>query len=571
MGRKLWGLLVCLLLVVIAIGWVVWARPRNVDMASYAPADSLLYVEANRPLEVLDALAGTDASRAYQRLNGPASPTPRGGLLQNFIRLTGIGPVESVILARVQVAAVITDVGAAEEGEALRIKQEEAILLETHTSERRIRAPMERVIKDLAEKFYGRPTLKRVSLDGVEFLEWSAPDNARQIVGVIVGSLVIIGNTEQAVQNCLAATQGKRQSLQSDPELTRMRLQLGAATSLAFGYVPAASSPRLLALGLPILLGHAPADSQFQRLIAAGAGKVFGSLAWAARPYRTGIEDQYSITLQPAIVTRLKPGFIPGDQKSQLQAQAPEDAYSITSYRFTNPGATWQSFKGAVSSQVDALSTVVFSTLLNSALQPYGVDDPDAFLGAVGGEVLTIRLDENAERSIMVAEVREGARLRELIRKKLGASLKTSRVAGAEIFEDAQGELAAAFINELVVMGDPAGVRRYLDDKQRNPQASSEKLKQMASFASEGGRANIVTYTNDAPRVRRFFASASALRGVKLVNSPALDQAITDLPFAVTETSLGERGIERLTRSPLGQFSTLLPLVAPEQPAATPR
>src|SRR6185295_19275364 len=154
-----------------------------------------------------------------------------------------------------------------EEGNSLRVTTEGAVLIETHTSERRIRAPFEQAIQSLAEKTYGRPISRRFSLDGVEIVEWSAPEGSRQIVATIIGSLVILGNSEHAVQTCIAVSQGRRPSLKDDPELGRVRLQLAGKHDLTFGYVPPGNSARLLAVGLPLLMGRAPGDSEFQRLI----------------------------------------------------------------------------------------------------------------------------------------------------------------------------------------------------------------------------------------------------------------------------------------------------------------
>ena len=147
-----------------------------------------------------------------------------------------------------------------------------------------------------------------------------------------------------------------------------MRLQLEKAPSLTFGYVPSANSARLLAVGLPLLLGRAPGDSEFQRLIASGASRVFGSLGWTSSTYLTGIEDRYLISLQPSIIARLKPTFVANNINSRIQWVLPNDPYSVTSYNFANPAAAWVSLRKAVSSQVDALSAIVFSSLLRSAL-----------------------------------------------------------------------------------------------------------------------------------------------------------------------------------------------------------
>jgi hypothetical protein len=567
MRQRRWILLPMLLVCAIITSWLWWVRPKKVDMTTYAPADSLLYIEANQPLDVADTIAGTEAWRAFEKTIGEPTIAPRSRWLRGFIRWTGIGPIQSVILARAQIAAVVTDLGVIEEGETLRIKQEEAILIETHTSEGRIKAPFEQAIKTLAEKNYGRPTVRRTTLDGIEFVEWSAPEGARQIVGTIIGSLVIVGNTERVVQNCLAVSQGRRQSLKGDLELARMRLRLGGDNALAFGYVPTGNSARLLGIGLPMLLGRSPGDSGFQRLITNGATKVFGSLGWTSRSYLTGIEDQYLISLQPSIVARLRPYFNRSDINSEMQHLVPDGFYSVSSYKFANPAAAWQSLKSAVSSEVDAFSTIVFSSLLKSSILSYGIDDPDSFLRALNGELLTVRLDENAQRSILIAHVLDRATLQQLLMKKMVPHPRNDYVEKGETFEDPQGEFAASFINDFIVLGTAVDVHRYAAGRlaNTNTELNGKRFRQMTFFASSNTSANIVTYTDDTDRVRSFVLAMIAVRDTHVVASARIEEGIARLPFSVTETTLGDQGIERITRSPLGQLSTVLPLLVPEK------
>jgi hypothetical protein len=344
-----------------------------------------------------------------------------------------------------------------------------------------------------------------------------------------------------------------------------MRLRLGGENALTFGYVPTGNSARLLGVGLPMLLGRAPGDSGFQRLITNGATKVFGSLGWTSRSYLTGMEDQYLISLQPSIVARLRPNFDRSHINSQVQHLLPDNFYSVTSYKFANPAATWQSLKSAVSSEVDALSTIVFSSLLKSSLLSYGIDDPDTFLGALNGELLTLRLDENAERSILIASVRDRATLQQLVMKEMGPNRRNDHVEQAETFEDPQGEFAASFINDFIVLGAAADVRRYAANRHANTELNGERFKQITFFASSSTSANIVTYTNDSDRVRSFVFAMIAVRGTPVVTSGPIEEAIARLPYSVTETTLSDQGIERITRSSLGQVSAVLPLLVPEE------
>jgi hypothetical protein len=562
MTRRRWFLIFTALTLAVAAIWLWWVKPESVDMAAYAPADSLLYLEANRPLEVVEGVTRTEAWKAFEKAMGSQSE-PSNHWLQSFVRWTGIGPVQSVTLSRAQVALVVTDLATTESGDTLKVTAEAAILIETHTAESRIKRPFEDALKALAEKTYGHPTSRRVTVNGLEFIEWIASDSSRQMVGTVTGSLAIIGTSEKVIQDCLAVSQGQRPALKDDAELKRLRQQLGADQALSFGYVPGGRSARLLAVGIPLLLGRAP-DSDFQRLITTGAAKVFGSLAWSSRPYLTGVEDRYLITLQPDALAHLKPSFRDPGLQSQIERIVPGDTYSVTSYRFADPSAAWLSLKTAVSSQVDALSAVIFSSLLKSSLLSYGIDEPEIFLGAVGGEVFTLRMDENDEHSILIAQVSNHAVLREMLERKMTVKARLGGEQSAEFFEDSTGDLAASLNKELVVLGAPVEVRRYIEVVGTNAAGSdSARLKRMRFFAGPGS-ANVVTYTNDEARVHSFFAALLEAEGTPA--STRLAEAFAALPYSMTETTLGNHGLERITRSPLGQFSSLLPLLMPERP-----
>src|SRR6266576_5597081 len=139
-------------------------------MAIYAPAHSLLYIEANHPLAIVDTISNTDVWKIIEKTTATHVETQRRGWLQSVIAFTGIGPINSVILSRAQIAVVITDLGTTADSETLRVKPEGAILIETHTAEGRIRAPVEEALSKLANLTYGNPTSRRTNIDDVEFI-----------------------------------------------------------------------------------------------------------------------------------------------------------------------------------------------------------------------------------------------------------------------------------------------------------------------------------------------------------------------------------------------------------------
>jgi hypothetical protein len=563
MTRTRWFLITAILLFTILVSWLAWVRPRAVDMAAYAPADSLLYLESNNPTDVVAALTSTDAWRLVEGLSDTHRIADTNNWSEKFVRWTGIGPIKSVIFTRAQVAVVVTDLGVAQDAESLTIKPEGALLIETHTSSRRIKDPVEQALKKFAEATYDQPVFRRTTVDGSEFLEWVARGNSRQVVATIAGTLVIVGNTERAVQKTLDVTLRRQPSLKDDADLLRLRLELKADRALAFGYVPEKKSARLLSVAVPMILGRAPGNTEFERLIDSGSAKIVGSLGWSCRPFMSGIEDRYRINLQPAVLVKLKELFSCQQSEPTSQPVLPNAYSSVTYYRFQNPATAWQGLKTGVSSQVDTLSAILFSSILKSALLPYGINEPDKFLSLVENPVYTARFESETPSSILVGKLRDKKAMKELLMTGMGFRL-IDTTTEAEVFQNSENEFAARLVDRFVVIGSQAEVDRYFE-KTTSFRPESLSTSQQTVLTSLSSSACILTYSDDKDRVRAFVSAMLTADGSTARWTDQREQRLGLLPYSATETTIAEHGIERITRSALGQFSTLLPLVLPER------
>lgn len=561
-----WFSAIAFTFILVVAAWVWWNLPQTSDMADYAPADTLVYLESNNLLDVADAIASTDAWKELSPLLPTSGSQPPKRWLTRLISWTGIGPTRTVILSRAQLGTVMLDLGAKEQGETLTIKPEAAILIETHTGELRIRPTVEEALRQFAEKSYHQPTLKRTSVAGSEFLVWSAPTSERQIFATIDGTLVIIGNSERAVKTCLEVRRGQRPSLKNHPEMQQMRRRLAATDTLAFGFISSSNAARLFSQATPLLFGRSPGDTRFDRIIGTSAPKVLAGIGWSSRASLGGIEDHYLFSLQSTLVSRLHQNFRPTNTPIQVLDMLPNDVQSVTIYRFENPAATWQLLETSLSSQLDTLSAMVVTSLLKSALTPYGIEDPATFLNLIGPELSTVRLTAEAEHSTLVAQVRDEASLRKLLLGSDGRNLKPSSVAGFELTEIPGKNIAVSFLKGRVLIGPPSDLQLYLQAAQGN-QDAPDQLRKLEHFSARSNSASVVTYTRDGERIMRFVQAISRASGgtTPARDSTELSRKIQQLPYSATETTLGDQGLERVTRSSLGQFATLVPLLFPEQ------
>ena len=557
-------LTVALFFLLVTAAWLAWNRPQTADMARYAPADSLVYLESNSLLEIAESIVNTDAWKILSPLLGSKIDQRPSSWLGHFLAWTGFGPTSKVILSRAQVAVVMLDLGASEQGETLTIRPEAAILVETHTSERRIRSTVEEALERFAEKSYSKPTFQRNIVDQAEFLVWTAPEGDRQIVATIDGTLLIVGNSERAARTCLEVHRGQRTGLSQNQELRQMRANLASDGALAFGFVSSSHAAQLLSIGAPLLFGKALGDLAFERTIASGAAKVLGPIGWSSHSHHGGIEDRYLFSLQPPIVSRLRPVFRGTYAGSSGLKLLPDDVHSLTIYKFEDPAATWRMFESAVSAQLDTLSAVVFTSLAKSALLPYGIEHPEKFLHAVGPELITARLKPDAERALLIAHIRNEPVLREiLIKQGQGRSDSFGRTE-IVVFPEKR---AISFFDGYLLMGSEEDVRRCVQSEQRkSPIPSEARFKKLEHFAPFSSSSALVTYTDESKHLKNFVTAVN--RAENSLNNwngaTAVERAVLDLPYSATETTLDGQGIQRRTRSSLGQFSTLIPLLLPE-------
>jgi hypothetical protein len=544
------ALIVALILILITVLFCWWNWPRKVDMAQYAPADALVYLECND----IPALArGITATSAWKEI-GSTLGLKSSQELDRWVTLAGsfgIGNAQTVVFSRSQVALVLLSLDAIEENSTLNIKPEGALIVETHTSPWRLKPVLESSLQHFAEKTYGPVTLKRYNEDA-DYLEWSPAAGNRRIVAAVDGSVAIVGNSKRAVQACLESRRGQRPSLRGDTALRRMRAKVDAAHALTFGYVSSGNATKLFSWAAPILIGREPGDSNLARILTKNAEKILGAIGWSSRLSNGGIEDRFFVSLEPSVVTRLQPAFKLGPANGSFWSVVPGDVESITIYRAETPVLAWNALR-AVSSQFDALSAVLFNSLLKSALMPYGIEDAQRFLNAVGPELATMKLRQGSDGTILLARAVDRIALQQMFQRGL------SKEADLYVSDVGDKKFAAAFVDQYFVIGDPDDVRGLLEARNsKRTMQDDNRLRSLTAFTPETS-ASIVTYANDNERVRNFLATVSALKGGSAKPPDSLSNS--RVLFATTETGLDDEGLERRTRSAFGQFSTLVGLL----------
>ena len=549
--------LVVLVVLIILVGgvWLWWSLPSKVDMADYAPADSLVYVEFNDLTGVVQAIQQSQVWQSAVPIT-QSKPVAPNRLMSTAAR-AGIGPLPAVLFSRAQIALVVVGMNTAEEQDTLKVRPEVAIIAETHTSKWRTRPAAVEAVKHLANFAYGASMCGERSADA-DYIECSVVGGERKIVGAVDGTLVVIGNSDNAVRSCLEARRGVRPSIKTDPEMLKVRGSVTSEKSLGFGYISPANSAKLFSWAAPLLMGQAPGDLQLEQLLAVSAGKVLRGVAWTATPAPQGIEDRFLFSLEPGVVSRLRPAFSKAEPDESFWKLVPDGFQSLTIYRNSAPATAWSSLDSAVAFKLDALPAVLFGSLLRSSLSVYGVSDPKEVLATLSPPLLTLKPSESAAGSILVARVSDEARLRKSLTQEIFKGDQGEILEGLESNPNPDKEFTAVLADGYVLMGKTENVSTSLVALRKNAEAEAKKHLAQSANASQ---AAIVTFANDEARLNNFIATLLQLQGRTLSTNERDSLRNTVRGFSETETSLSAFGIERTTRSAFGQFGTFVSLL----------
>jgi len=560
--------LAVLLVVACVVVWLYWNRPARTDLATYAPADCLAFVEANDLTRVAQGIEGT---QAWKALAGPIGA--RSSLLPNrwLIRLarwTGIGSAEALLLARSQVAIVFTGAEASQAGPTLTIKPLATLIIETHTTQGRMRPTLETQIGDLARRVYGEPVLARKQIGGVDLSVWSSPDGARHIIAAFADTVAIVGNDESSVMHCVEARRGQRPALAGEKQLDDLRRKVDGPNAAVFGFV---SKPGVKSLLQAFALYRAGPSSDaltVAQIFADTLGNIVDGLGWSSRFVDGMVEDRCSITLAQGVADKLRDSFIP-ETKLGLDDLpfVPPGTHSVSLYHFRDVEGMWRNLNAIISSRADLVGAIAARPMLRSLLKPYGIEDADTFVHAVGTRIQTIRLEENSP-SVLVTETFDRQGLRKLAQQRLGAKPGTESVGEFELLLSASDNWSASFADNYFLIGPAEAVRRCLQAK-----AQSQSLTSTDAFSKSERMVDVslpitaLTFTGDQHAAISFVELFSDHeRSTFSTSANAVAEASRSLPYAVNVTIMKDAGLEWTSRSGFGLVGSLLVTLVPETP-----
>ncbi len=515
---------------------------KPTDMRTLVPAETLVYLETN---DLAAALQPIIDSKPF---NEVAKTKP-----------------DFSVLKGVQLAVAVTGFETSEENvddEQVigRIQPHFVTVADTHAWNFQAVGFAEQKLGSFVAKIYGgEPTLERSDKNGGKYFTWTAQDG-RKAYALVIDAVIYFGNDETSIEKCLAVRRNEADSIAkaakvppSDPK------------TLASGHVSTDGIAQIANVVAIKLASEASDEHELQSIIAEILPKLLRNsiiqMSWMAAKTEHGIEDYYSISTPPELTNGFNQAFMAGEDSSTdsftnnaLVAQLPANTESATRYNLKDPQMALRTVLLLAQKQLAPLVESFLPGVMRILFEPYGISDPDLFLGSLGQyqrsrNIITGQL--NSENNIPVVVAVRGTDKSTI--RSLSTDLKllkqdTEQGSIVQSIWSTEYDIQVVFDGDLIKLGPKDDLPNV--DGVRTGELSDIRTDDLRKLAAS--RAPIVTFVRDHESARRI---ADLIAGTRADDTKAVSTSFTETRFTKT-------GIERRTVSDFGLIGSMIAQLA---------
>ncbi len=552
------------LLLIAAGGWLYTRRHQRVVIASYVPASALGYLEINNWPQLVDKFAAT---KAWQQLapgygiDGKLDYIGKAGWLASFT-----GGNEAAIFARSQLAMVMT--GLEVRGDEVRPRL--ALITETHSSVDDLRKVIERRLPELARKIYGRETKSTSEYGGVSVTSYASRYPDRQLLSAQIGSEWILANHPEPLRASIDTRLGRVPSMANNFHLQSARSSVDDNGEM-FGFFTGEGVSKMMRLGLFLISSNALRGTgiieTLQDVLSDFANGASDGIAYGSS-YKNGqVVDRYALLFKSDLVESLKPVIKVNEVEPRALKFIPSSAESVTLINVVDPDKTLDGIEAAISARIGAgQSFLLHQFLLGARGTLLGIKSIDGVQSTLGNEIASLSLAGESQDRVWLIGVRDRELLSRTVEQYLtlipgnqniqSGQIRRENISGVEIIgTNNPRRSSVALIGDYLAIGDRTRLTRFIES-QRHGQILKDSAKFTSASKPSVQAAIINLSTTKEESGRMMFAIARWLGS----NAPSDSTALERLPFAVSSTSLNDRGIYIETHSPFGNFPFFISL-----------
>ena len=268
----------------------------------------------------------------------------------------------------------------------------------------------------ISEAYGGEAKLEISEKHGGRYFIWLG-QNGQKAYALVLGSLIIFGNDESALERALAAKNGELASIAKGKEFTEQ-------TGLVSGYISKEGIAQLANISGVSMANRASDDAEVQSFVARVLPEVLRNtvteVRWSSQSVDAGIEDRLTISTVSETGTVLGESMAAAEGGSlRLERFIPDTIVSATRYNLKDPRVAWRAALLTAQRQTDELSGKLLLAFSDSLFEPYGIDNAELFLSSVGTQFITARFDGEGERQVVIARVKDRVTLLSSVAREL--------------------------------------------------------------------------------------------------------------------------------------------------------
>ncbi len=499
---------------------------KPTDPRTVLPADTLVYLESSDLGKTLSAI--TDNPKFQQLAKTKPNLSALNGVRLS-VAVTGFETSEQQIT---------------EDGFVGKIIPRFVVAAETNAWSWQTTSFVENQLGEFVNEAYGGEVqLEMTPRNDGKFYVWTSPEG-RKAYALQQGSLVFFGNDETAIERCQAVKRGEIESIEKNPKIP-------GGEHLAFGYISPDGVGQISNLaGISLAMG-ASEEVEVKSFVARVLPEILRNsikeMTWTASKTDEGIEDKVVVRLDDESSRVFAETIVPAPPAAEpgMTEFVPQLASSVTRYRIRDPQLAWRSVVLTARKRTDETSGTLIAAFSGSVFEPYGIEDAEMFLSSVGPQLITVKLGAEADDAAVIAAVKDRGKIRTSIAKELNFARPAEKQFGADVWKSEDGELAAGFVGDLIVIGDADVVAKCLEAKQSGE--NSHLVQQIAS-----SDAAAVTAAVDPDSTSKIIGMLSEYKNENENENDRLKSLYR------TETRFNRIGLERRTVSDFGLIGSLI-------------
>lgn len=506
----------------------------SIDLRSVIPADALVYLETGDLGAALDAIT---INPRFQQLARSKPDT-------SFLKGTRL----SIAVTGFQVSEEPTS----DEGAILNFKPQFVAIVETNAWNYQARSFTENKLGEFVNDVYGGEVeLVTSNKHGGTYFTWTAKDG-RRAFALVRGSLIMFGNNETAIDNCVNVLSGGAASIAKNAKVSAF-----APDAIASGYVSKDGVAQIANIAAVSLASGAGEEGEVKNFISRFVPEIVRNsvtdISWAAKRIAQGrIEDSYVLSIESDAAKVLSETVVAeADGDPDMGRFIPKEFVSTTRYDFKDAQIAWRSVLMTARTKTDQITGTLLPTFSSSLFEPYAIDDAERFLSSVDGVIETVRFDGDGEEVAVTARIKDLNTLKASLSKELELSKPPEKFENADIWRTANGELAAAIVESRIIAGEAKSVERCLIARNSGTSLATVSANDRLVNSS----APIVTFGTETDNESSLIA----------VLSDRKDEHQPMVQNYTVESRVNHNGIERRTISDFGLIGMIVGRLNPNE------